>query len=88
MQHDEQKQRLGSINRAYKMEESYLVICDDNYLFLTLLMQMAAGKDGNPTASVLLMRTNSGPGLRALARTGKTAIAVAKRELNVFMMSK
>lgn len=88
MQHDEQKQRFGSINRAYKMEESYLEICDDNNLFLTLFMQIKAGKDGNPTASVLLMRTNSGPGLRALARTGKMAIAVAMRELKVFMMSK
>lgn len=88
MQHDEQKQRFKSINGAYKMEESYLEICDDNNLFPMLFMQIKSGKDGNPTASVLLMRTNSGPGLRALARTRKMAIAVTMRELKVFMMSK
>lgn len=70
------------------MEESYLKICDDNNLFLKLFMQTKADKDGNLTASVLLMRTNSGPGLRALARTGKMAIAVAMKELKAFMMSK
>lgn len=61
-------------------------ICDDNNLYLTLVRQMKPGKDGNPTASVLLMRTNSGPGLRALARTAKMANAVMMRELKVFMM--
>lgn len=70
------------------MEESYLEICDDNNLFLTLFMQIKTGKDGNPTASVLLMRTNSSPGLRALARTEKMATAVAMRALKDFMMSK
>lgn len=33
------------------------------------------------------MRTNSGPGLRALARTGKMANPAVMRELKVFMMS-
>lgn len=70
------------------MEESYLKIRDDNNLFLKLFMQIKADKNGNPTASVLLMRTNSGPGLRALARTGKMAIAAAMKEQKVFIMSK
>lgn len=69
------------------MEESYLEIRDDNNLYLTLIMQMKPGKDGNPTASVLLMRTNPGPGLRALTRAGRMANAAVMRELKVFMMS-
>lgn len=75
------------MNGAYKLEEPYLEICDDNNLYLMLLMQTKPRKEGDPTASVLLMRTNSGPGLRALARTGKMANPAVMRQLKVFMMS-
>lgn len=69
------------------MEEPYLEICDNNNLYLGLIRQINSGKEGDPTASVLLMRTNSGPGLRALARTAKMANPAVMRELKAFMMS-
>lgn len=75
------------MNRAYEVEEPYLEICDDNNLYLMLLMKTKPGIVGDLTASVLLMRTNSGPGVRALARTGKMANPAVMRELKVFMMS-
>lgn len=69
------------------MEKPYLEICDDNDLYLRLVRQMKSGKEEDPTASVLLMRTNSGPGLRAFARKGKMENPAVMRELKVFMMS-
>lgn len=62
-------------------------VCYDNNLYPTLEMQMKPGKEVDPTASVLLRRTNSGPGLRALARMGKMMSPAVMKELKVFIMS-